>query len=102
VADLVHRRVAVLASFGTAAALAAKAATSTIPIAFAVNQDPVRYGLVASLARPGGNATGFNLFSLELVAKRLQLLRDLLPGAASIGVLVYPALPQTEITLRAL
>src|SRR5215468_5006585 len=101
-ADLVRRRVAVLATPGSnTASLAAKAATSTIPIVFGVGDDPVKLGLVASLARPGGNATGVNSFNTEVVAKRLGLLHELLPKAVRIVVLVNPAnAPIAEATLR--
>jgi putative tryptophan/tyrosine transport system substrate-binding protein len=103
VADLVRRRVAVIATPGsTLAALAAKA-TTTIPIVFGVGEDPVQLGLVASLARPGGNVTGMNYCTGEVTAKRLQLLHDMLPNAVHFAVLVNPAIaPLAESTLRAL
>jgi ABC-type uncharacterized transport system substrate-binding protein len=100
-AELVRRRVTVIAASATPAAIAAKPATTTIPIAFIVAEDPVRLGLVASIARPGGNLTGINFFSSELAAKRLDLLRELLPRAARVAVLVSPVdAPNTASTLR--
>ena len=101
-AELVRRKVAVIvATGGLPSTFAAKAATATIPIVFGVAEDPVRLGLVASLARPGGNLTGINFISSELTAKRLELLRQLVPGAVRVVVLVNPAsATNTETTLR--
>jgi putative ABC transport system substrate-binding protein len=99
--DLVRRRVSVIATPGTtAAALAAKAATSTIPIVFGVAEDPVKLGLVASINRPGGNTTGINFLNTELESKRMQLLGELVPAAKRIAVLVNPTDRSNDATLR--
>jgi putative ABC transport system substrate-binding protein len=101
VAELIRRQVAVIvATGGSVPALAAKAATTTIPIVFTVPEDPVRLGLVANLGRPGGNATGINFFSNELIAKRMELLRELVPAARHVAVLVDPADANAETLLR--
>jgi putative ABC transport system substrate-binding protein len=100
-ADLVRRRVSVIATPASAtAALAAKAATTTIPIVFGTGGDPVQEGLVSSLSRPGGNATGVNFFTVELTAKRMQLLRELVPAAKRIAVLVNPTDPEGYQAVR--
>ena len=100
-ADLVSRRIAVIVTVeGPPSAFAAKAATTTIPIVFTVSDDPVRLGLVASLAQPGGNVTGINNFAGELAAKRLELLREMVPAAARVAVLVSPSKAGSESTVR--
>jgi ABC-type uncharacterized transport system substrate-binding protein len=101
-ADLVQRRVAVIvAAQGTASALAARAATTTIPIIFSVAEDPVRLGLVTSFARPGHNATGINFLSGELVGKRLEIMRELVPAIMRVAVLVNSTnISNTETTVR--
>jgi ABC-type uncharacterized transport system substrate-binding protein len=97
--DLVRRKVDVIATLGIPSALAAKSATSTIPIVFSVG-DPVERGLVASLARPGGNLTGVSLLNVELTPKRLELISELVPQAGVIALLVNPNNPNTERTIR--
>jgi putative ABC transport system substrate-binding protein len=100
-AELVRRQVAVIAAGNLASALAAKATTTTIPIVFAVGEDPVRFGLVVNLARPGSNLTGINFLNVDVTTKRLDLLRELVPGATRVAVLINPANgPVAELALR--
>jgi putative tryptophan/tyrosine transport system substrate-binding protein len=99
-ADLVRRRVGVIATAGVPSTLAAKAATTTIPIVFVIADDPVRHGLVTSISRPGGNLTGINVFNAEVTSKRLELLRECLPQLTRIAVLLSPADPNTEPQLN--
>src|SRR5262245_58265252 len=101
-ADLVHRQVAVIMAFTDRAALAARAATATIPIVFTSGNDPVRFGLVASLNRPGGNLTGVTTLNVEVGPKRLQLLHEMVPAAKDIAALINPSDPTAETLVRGL
>ena len=98
--ELLRRQVAVIVAMGTPAALAAKAATASLPIVFSVTEDPVNLGLVASIARPGGNATGVSFLLSELAPKQLGLLRELLPAASRFGLLVNPKNENAETITR--
>jgi len=100
VADLVRRQCALIVAAGNAAALAAKAATPTIPIVFATGDDPIQVGLVASLNRPGGNVTGMSLFTSDMIGKMAQQLKEMAPGAAAIAYLINPSSPSEEIYAR--
>jgi putative tryptophan/tyrosine transport system substrate-binding protein len=103
ISDAIKRNVSAIATPASSpASVAAKAATTTIPIIFAVGEDPVALGLVASLARPGGNATGFNFFANEIDAKRLALMHELLPKAKRFAVLINPDVPASKVTSEAL
>jgi putative tryptophan/tyrosine transport system substrate-binding protein len=102
VADLVRRQVSVMIVVSDPGAVAAKAATTTIPIVFGISEDPVALGLVANIARPGGNVTGVNFLAAELVAKRMGVLRELLPAATRFGVLVNPSDPRRNSRVRSL
>src|SRR5262249_29963954 len=99
-ADLVRRRVTVIAALGDPPTLSAKATTATIPIAFGISTDPVAHGLVASLARPGGNATGINFLTTEVVGKRLGLLHELAPKTVRVAVLVNPTNTSSTESLK--
>jgi putative tryptophan/tyrosine transport system substrate-binding protein len=99
-ADLVYRQVAVIAAFGTAQAVAARSATSTIPIVFVTGSDPIELGLVTSLSHPGGNVTGVAFLAKEVTAKRLALLHQIAPEAASIGHLVNQSAPPAAAQIR--
>src|SRR5689334_21560992 len=100
--ELVRSRVVVLAATSTPVALAAKAATSTIPVAFTIGGDPVRLGLVVSLDRPGGNLTGVTRYNVDLGPKRLEILHEVVPTASIIGLLINPTNPHTEMYLDAI
>jgi len=99
-ADLIRRQCALIVAAGNAAALAAKAATPTIPIVFATGDDPIQVGLVASLNRPGGNVTGMSLFTSDMIGKMAQQLKEMAPGAAAIAYLINPSSPSEEIYAR--
>jgi putative ABC transport system substrate-binding protein len=99
--ELLHRRVAVITAISNSGAIAANAATTTIPIVFLTTEDPAKLGLVSGLARPSGNATGINFYTGEVTAKRLELLRELVPAAIRVAVLVNPAnATTTQTTVR--